>query len=133
MSIARTESRQNLFSLRTITRNVKPLCVRQTRHNGRDLHRGPPLIIQIELRRPIDTFSGGGFSNSQVNHRGFPLRARCRERGTHLHTELNSSILALRPHRDSRLRNIGRMTEIRHRKARCLNVSAIAIFINLTR
>lgn len=56
--------------------SVKPLRARHIRNNGRDLHRGPRLIIQIELCRPIDTFSGGGFSNFQVDRRGFLVRAR---------------------------------------------------------
>lgn len=41
------------------------------------MHRGRSFIIQIELCRPIDTFSGGGFSNCR--HRGSSTRARRRE------------------------------------------------------
>lgn len=41
------------------------------------MHRGRSFIIQIELCRPIDTFSGGGFSNCR--HRGSSTRARRRQ------------------------------------------------------
>lgn len=62
---------------------------------GENLHRGRSFIIQIELCWPIDTFSGGGFSNSRGGRRGSSAaRARDVVRATHLHTELNSSILA---------------------------------------
>lgn len=63
----------NLFPVRCARNNERRTVTRvhHIRDNGRDLHGGPRLIIQIELCRPIDTFSGGGFSNLQVGRRGF--------------------------------------------------------------